>query len=136
MAEQDSDDTAVEITRMSLRGGGWIGYGDDAVYVDREGDDRVKIRNDAVTQIGLRWLEWDVAVMSVLLVGVGAYVVFTRNPLVGVAFAAIGVASAYRTYRQRWELVIHVSDKRKPVAVHPEHPEECKDRLADRIGLA
>jgi hypothetical protein len=135
MAAQDSDESAVEITRMALRGGGWVGYSDDAVYVDREDDDRVKIHNDAITRVGLRWLEWDVAVMSVLLVGVGGFVTLTRNPLVGVAFVVIGVASCYRTYRKRWEVTIRVQDRRKPVAVHPEHPEECQSRLADRVGL-
>jgi hypothetical protein len=136
MTEQDSDDSAVEITRMNLRGGGWIGYGDDAVYVDRGDGDRVKIHNDAVTEIALRWVEWDLAVMSVLLLGVGVFVAVTRNPPVGVAFAAIGAASCYWTYRQRWELVIHITDQRKPVAVHPEHPEKCKDRLVERVGPA
>ncbi|WP_336037923.1 hypothetical protein [Halobacterium yunchengense] len=134
MAAQD-DRSAVEITRMSLRGDGWIGYSEDAVYVDEGGDDRVKIPHDAVEAVTLRTLEWDLAVMSLLLVGVGAYVVVTRNPLVGVAFAAVGAFSAYRTYRHRHELAIRVRNRPKPLTVHPEHPHQCLDALSDRVGL-
>ena len=134
MSEQGHERRDVEITRMPLRTGGWIGYSDDAVFVRRD-DERVKIHNEAIKQVGLRTLEWDIAVMSVLLVGVGGYVVATRNPLVGVAFAAVGVYSFYRTYRQRHELVIHVENEPKPVSVHPEHPGRCQETLANNIGL-
>ena len=134
MSEQGHERRAVEITRMSLRTGGWIGYSDDAVFVQRD-DERVKIHNDAIVKIDLRTLEWDIAVMSVLLVGVGGYVVATRNPLVGVAFAAAGVYSLYRTYSQRKKLVIHVENQRKPVVVHPEHARQCQETLANNIGL-
>jgi hypothetical protein len=134
MTEQGQERRTTEITRMSLRTGGWIGYSDDAVFVQRD-DERVKIHNDAILKIDLRTLEWDVAVMSLVLIAVGAYVVMTRNPLVGLAFAAVWVFSLYRTYSKRRVLVIHVEDKAKPVAVHPEHPRECQDRLADTIGL-
>jgi hypothetical protein len=124
----------VEITRMGLRNGGWVGYSADAIFVDR-GDERVKIHDDAVSRIGLRMLAWDTAVLSLLLVGVGAYVVSTRNPLVGLGFAAVGAYSLYRTYDDRQAVVIHVEDRRKPVAVHPEHPAECHERLAAEAGL-
>ena len=134
MSEQGHESRAVEITRMPLRTGGWIGYSEDAVFVRRD-DERVKIPTDAIKQVGLRTLEWDIAVMSVLLVGVGGYVVATRNPLVGVAFAAIGVYSFYRTYSKRKKLVIHVENERKPVVVHPEHSRKCQERLADHVGL-
>lgn len=134
MTEQDAEHREVEITRMPLRDGGWIGYAEDAVFLDR-GDERVKIRNDAVNGIGRRVLSWDTAVMSVLLVGVGGWVVLTRNPLVGVAFAAVGLFSLYRTYQKRQALVIHIEDRAKPLAVHPEHPAECHERLAAETGL-
>ena len=119
---------------MALRDGGWIGYSEDAVFLQRD-DERVKIHDDAVTGIGRRVLSWDVAVMSVLLVAVGGWVVLTRNPLVGVAFAAVGLFSLYRTYAKRQALVIHVEDRAKPLAVHPEHPAECHERLAAETGL-
>lgn len=125
----------VEITRMGLRDGGWVGYSADAIFVDRGGDERVKIHDDAVTRIGLRMLAWDTAVLSLLLVGVGAYVVATRNPFVGLGFVAVGAYSLYRTYDDRQAVVIHVEDRRKPVAVHPEHPTECHERLAAEAGL-
>lgn len=135
MTEQDAERRGdVEITRMALRDGGWVGYSADAIYVDRD-DQRVKIHNDAVTGIGRRVLAWDTAVLSLLLVGVGGYVVLTRNPLVGVAFAAVGLFSLYRTYQKRQALVIHVEDRAKPLAIHPEHPAECHERLAAEVGL-
>jgi hypothetical protein len=132
--ESDTTDTSVTLQRMSLRGGGWIGYSDDAVFVDRD-DERVKIPRDAVVEVALRTIEWDLAVMSVLLVGVGGFVAWTRNPLVGVAFAAIGLASCYWTYGKRNELRIRVENERKPVTVYPEHPQECHGTLVDSLGL-
>lgn len=122
----------VEITRMNLRGGGWIGYSDDAVYV-MDGEDRVKVANEHVEQLALRTLEFDIAVMSLLLVAVGGWVVMNRNPWVGVGFGALGVFSLYRTYRQRHELVIHVENEPKPISVHPEHPSECHETLVEQI---
>jgi hypothetical protein len=122
----------VDITRMNLRGGGWIGYSDDAVFVV-DGDDRVKVANEHVEQIALRTLEFDIAVMSLLLIGVGGWVALNRNPLVGAGFAALGVFSLYRTYRQRHELVIHVANEAKPLSVHPEHPSECHEALVEQI---
>lgn len=134
MSEQDPERRDVEITRMPLRDGGWIGYSEDALFVDRD-DQRVKIHDDAVTGIGRRVMAWDTAVLSILLAGVGGYVILTRNPLVGVAFAAVGLYSLYRTYQKRQALVIHIEDRAKPLAVHPEHPAECHERLAAETGL-
>jgi len=134
MTEQDAQRRDVDITRMPLRDGGWIGYSEDAVFLDRGGE-RVKIHDDAVTGIGRRVLAWDTAVLSLLLTGVGGYVILTRNPLVGVAFAALGLFSLYRTYQKRQALVIHIEDRAKPLAVHPEHPAECHERLAEETGL-
>jgi hypothetical protein len=122
----------VEITRMDLRGGGWIGYSDDAVFVVDD-DDRVKVSKDAIDGLALRTLEFDIAVMSLLLIAVGAYVALTRNPLVGVGFGAVGLYSAYRTYQQRHELVIDVDNEAKPISVYPAHPSECHSRLVEEV---
>jgi hypothetical protein len=129
-------DSSVTVSRMSLRSGGWIGYNDDAVFIDR-GDDgeRIRIDNDTITQIAIRTLSWDLVVMSLVLVGVGGYVILTRNPLVGLGFVAIGLASLYRTYTKRYALVIYVQNTPSPVAVHPQHPTECHETLADHVGL-
>ncbi|ESP87028.1 hypothetical protein [Candidatus Halobonum tyrrellensis] len=127
-------DGEVAVRRMPLREGGWVGYGDDAVYVVRD-DEPVEVRTDDVVRVSLRTVEWDLAVMSLLLVGVGGYVAATRNPLVGAAFALVGVASLYRTYGHRHQLRIHVEGGAKPLTLHPEHPAECHDTLADLAGL-
>ena len=129
---QESDE--VSLTRMSLRPGGWIGYSEDAVFIDRN-DQRIKIRNQDITQIGLRVLEWDIAVMSLLLVGVGIYVGVTRNIFAGVAFGVVGIGSLYYTYSQRYELVIRVDNRAKPVTLYPTHPKECHSTLVEEVGL-
>ena len=130
----DGDDAGdTTITRMALRRGGWIGYNEEGVYVDRNGGTKIRVRHGNVTQIALRGAEWDLVVMSLVLVGVGVFVGATRNPLVGIGFAAVGVASLYWSYRKRHELVIHVANERKPIAVHPTHPAECHETLAERV---
>lgn len=132
--ESDEDEAAneVEISRMTLRTGGWIGYSEDAVFVDDD-DERIKIRHDAVEGVALRTLEFDIAVMSLLLLAVGGWVIINRNPLVGVGFGAVGLFSLYRTYQQRHELVIDVANEPKPVSVYPEHPSECHETLVTHI---
>lgn len=135
-AVADEDDTGeVTLTRMGLRGGGWIGYTDGAIFVDREGETKIKVDHANVTQISLRTVEWDLAVLSLVLVGVGTYVAATRNPLVGIAFGAVGCWSCYRTYNERYELHVHVEGRHKPLAVHPVEPKECHETLADVVGL-
>lgn len=129
----DADATGTTITRMDLRPGGWIGYNDEGVYIDRDEGDRIKIRHGNVTQVGLKSTDWDIVVMSLLLVGIGAFVGVTRNPLVGVGFAVAGVASLYWSYRKRYKLVIHVENERKPISVYPTHPAECHETLAEHV---
>ncbi|ELZ19959.1 hypothetical protein C475_21714 [Halosimplex carlsbadense 2-9-1] len=126
---------AVDVTRMSLRGDGWIGYTDHAVYIERD-DEKIKIEEEHVEQLALRSLRWDLAVLGALLVGVGGYVAVTRNPLVGVAFAAFGAVTLYRTYGDRYELIIRVQNEPKPVTVHPTYPVECHETLVEHIGPA
>ena len=124
---------AVEITRMSLRTGGWIGYTADALYIERD-NEKIQIGNEHIREIALRSLRWDVAIMSALLIGLGGYVVVIRNPLVGVAFAVIGALSLYRTYTKRYALVLRVENEPKPVVVHPTHPKKCHETLVASVG--
>lgn len=124
---------AVDVTRMSLRNGGWIGYTADALYLER-GDEKIKIHNDHVRKVALRTLRWDLAVMSALLIGVGGYVMLIRNPLVGAGFAVVGFLSLYRTYTARYELLVHVENKPKPVTMYPTHPVECHEKLVESIA--
>lgn len=119
----------VSITKTPLRTGGWLGYGDDAFYV--VDDDRIKLRDEDVTRITLRTVEWDLVVMSLLLVGVGAYVSITGNTLAGIGFSVVGALSLYRTYRTRYALEIHAEGE--SLTVYPAHPKRCHDRLAERL---
>ncbi|MFC4989859.1 MULTISPECIES: hypothetical protein [Saliphagus] len=123
-------DAGTSITKTSLRTGGWLGYDEDALYVAR--DDRIKLRGEDVTRITLRVVEWDLVVMSLLLVGVGGYVSMTGNTLVGIGFAVVGALSLYRTYRKRYELEIRVEGG-KSVTVYPAHPKRCHERLAGHL---
>lgn len=123
------------ITRMGLRSGGWIGYNEEGIYINREDETRIKIKHGNVTQVGLRNADWGVVVMSVLLVGIGAFVGTTRNLLVGIGFAAIGLVSIYWSYRKRYKLVIHVENERTPISVYPTHPTKCHETLAERIRV-
>lgn len=134
MSGQDRATGEVRIRRMALRDEGWIGYSDDAVFVD-EGGERIKIADEAVEQITLRLVEWDLVVLSLVLVAVGGYVASTRNPYVGVGFAVVGLLSLYRTYGNRNELEIRIANRPKPVRVYPEHPTECHETLAGQVGL-
>lgn len=132
MNESATSESETTITRMGLRSGGWIGYDDDTVFVQPAEDQGYKIVRGDIARITLNPVEWDLAVMSLLLVGVGVYVGVTRNSLVGVGFVAVGLWSLYRTYRKRYELVLFVDDE-TPVSVHPTHPKECHRALGELI---
>jgi len=135
MDARAADDAGeVTVTRMGLRNGGWIGYAEDAIFVQRN-DEKIKISHANVTQLSLRTLEWDLAVMSLVLVAVGTFVAVTRNVYIGTVFGAIGVWSLARTYKNRYELIIHVDGRAKPVSVHPVDPGECHERLAEVADL-
>jgi hypothetical protein len=130
----DADrETETTITRMELRSGGWIGYDDEAVFVQPDEEQGYKIARRNIARITLTPVEWDLVVMSVLLVGIGGYVGTTRNVLVGVGFLAVGAWSLYRTYSNRYELVLHVDNESKPVSVHPTHPKECHRTIGELI---
>lgn len=134
MDDHEDDGTGTTITRMSLRKGGWIGYSDDAVFVRRD-DQGIKIRRTDIARITLNPIEWDLVVMSVLLVGIGLFVGTTRNLLVGVGFLAVGCWSLYRTYGNRYELIIRVQNEPKPVSVYPVQPKACHETLGDLIRV-
>ena len=121
------------ITRMGLRRGGWVGYNEAGIYVDRDDGERLKIRHGDVAAIELKTVEWDVVVMSLLLVAIGSYVGATQNPFVGIGFGVVGLASLYWSYRKRYKLVVRVEGERTPVSVYPTHPTECHETLAERV---
>jgi hypothetical protein len=135
MNEARGERADVAVTRIGLRHGGWIGYSDDAIFLDRGDDEGIKIAHDDVERLSLNILEWDLAVMSILLIGVGTFVAVTRNVVAGVAFGAVGAWSCYRTYAKRYELRIDVDGETTPLSVYPEEPGECHERLVDATGL-
>lgn len=132
--DDESGGTERTITRMSLRlDGGWIGYDEDSVFVQRADEQGFSIDRRDIARVTLNPVEWDLVVMSLLLVGIGAYVGNTRNLLVGLGFVAVGLWSLYRTYRKRNQLVIFVDEQPTPVSVYPTHPKECHETLGELV---
>jgi hypothetical protein len=127
-------DAGATVMRMPLRSGGWIGYDEETIYVKRDADDEgVRILRRELARVSLKVVQWDLVVMSVLLVGVGAFVAATRSLPVGAAFAAIGCWSLYRTYGNRYALRIQVRNRPTPVEVHPVEPTECFETLSEFV---
>lgn len=123
------------IAEMPLRSSGWVGYSADAIIINDDDDDYKKIYKENIAEIGLRTLQWDMAVMSILLAGVGGYIILTQNPLIGLCFALVGLGSLYRTYTNRYALIIQSKNHHKPVTIHPTHPKECHEQLAEKVEL-
>ena len=121
------DDTETE--RMALRRGGWVQIRDGTVRIDRD-DETVTIPAEAIRKIKLEVLKWGLAVMSAVTVVFGAYFAAVEHLLGGIGFAAVGVWSLHRTYKQRNTLVIWVDDRPKPIAVYPEQPKACHAAVA------
>jgi len=125
MADTDTD-------RMGLRRGRWVQIEDGTVHIDR-GDEHVAVPGEAIRKIDLEVLKWGLAVMSAVTFAFGAYFSVEVNPFGGVAFAAVGAWSLYRTYRERNTLVIWVDNRAKPVTVYPEEPRACHAAVAKLV---
>ena len=110
---------------------GWAGFDDEALYVEREGE-RVRVAFDHVTELSYRDTDYFVAVLSVVLVGFGVW--FLRESPFSLLFSLAGVASLYRLYRHRGEVVVRVADRPKPLSFHPEGGGEFYDALAAELA--
>lgn len=118
-----------ETDRMALRTGGWIRIEDGTVYIERD-DETVAVQGEAIRKIKLEVFKWGLGVMSAVTVVFGAYFAVAEHPLGGIAFAAVGVWSLRRTYKQRNTLVIWVDGRPEPIAVYPADPEACHAAVA------
>lgn len=103
-----------------LRRGGAVTVVDDALRIDRDGEDTIHIELDNVMEVTQRSVDWFTGILSVILVGIGLYL--TQEHLVGgLVFAAAGAVSVYITYRRRDETNLRVQGRTKPVTVYPEN---------------
>jgi hypothetical protein len=115
-----------------LRTGGTAGLTDDRLLVLDE--ERVSAELDAIEEVTVQTLDRFLVVLSVLLVGFGLY--STRmHVLGGVAFALVGLASCYWTYRNRNEVLVRVRGRANPLKLYPVETEPFRaalERALDR----
>jgi hypothetical protein len=119
-----------------LRRGGRVGLTDERLlFVRDDGDPPTSVELVGVESVELQDFDWYLAVLSVLLVGFGA-VSTTRNPLAGVAFGLVGLASLALTYRKRDRAVVRLHSRAKPVELYPDDASGFYDALDRGLELA
>lgn len=126
-------DEALDLRRqVPLRiADGWTGFDGEALYVERDGE-RVRVAFANVTELSYRDTDYFIAVLSLVLVGFGVW--FLRESPFSLLFSVVGVASLYRLYRHRGEVVVRVADRPKPLTFHPEAGGGFYDALAEAVG--
>lgn len=125
---------------FSLRFGGSLTVSRDELVVNRDGsgtgentDPPLRIEPDDVVEVTLDSIDYFLLVLSLAIVGFGV-LSLERNLLAGLAFAAIGLASGYRTYRRRDALRIRVSGRAKPIVLYPENPAAVAKALETHVA--
>lgn len=96
----------------SLREGGVVGITDDRLVV--VSDPSVSVPLENVREIKIEAFDWFLGVLSVVLVGFGVYSL-RMHVLGGLAFAAAGLASLYRTYRRRGRVIVELHSDATPI---------------------
>jgi len=125
---------------FSLRFGGTLNITPDELVVDRthsnadeETEPPTRIDPDQVVEVTLDSIDYFLLVLSLAIVGFGV-LSLERSVLAGLAFAAIGLASGYRTYRRRDALRIRVTGRAKPVVVYPDDPSAVAAALEAHVA--
>jgi len=119
--------------RMPLRRGEWMKVENGVVQISRGDGDREMVDGEDIRKVKLQMAEWSLAVISLATVVFGAYFAATQHVLGGLGFALVGLWSLYRTYRERYTLVIWIDNESRPVTVYPENPEECHAAVAKLV---
>ncbi len=117
--------------RAELRRGGDVAVTEDRVLV-RSADDLVSVPYENLSEVNYEEFDWFLAIISVALVGLGAYGL-TQNPLLGLFFALAGLWSLYRLYRLRGLVRIHTHSQPKPLELYPEDVDELYGALEPAI---
>jgi hypothetical protein len=115
----------------ALRHGGRVGLTDERLLVVRE--ETTSVEFSAVEAVEMEDFDWFVGLLSVLLLGLGLWGL-TRNPPLGLLFAAAGVASVYVSYRKRSKATVLVHDRPKPLTLYPTAAGEFYDALGRALA--
>lgn len=99
-----------------LRPGGRVGLTDERLLVVRE--ETTSVEFSSVQAVEMEDFDYFVGLLSLLLVGVGLWGL-TRNPPLGLLFAAAGAVSVYVSYRKRSKATVQVHDRAKPLVLYP-----------------
>ena len=110
---------------------GWAGFDGEALYVDRDGE-RVRVAFEHVTELSYRDTDYFVVMLSLVLVGFGVW--FLSESPFSILFSLFGLASLYRLYRHRGEVVVRVADRPKPLTFHPEAGGGFYDALTAEVA--
>jgi len=116
--------------RLPLRRGGWLRVDGGNVHIQRDEGQDLTVAGEDIRKIKLQVFDYTLGVISVAAVAFGAYFAVRERFLVGLGIALVGVWSLYRSYRERYTLVIWIDGRPKPVAVYPENPEQCHAAVA------
>lgn len=130
-ALDDVDAAAAET--FALRRGDAFALTADHIYVVVDDGEPIRIAFEDVVEVEYNAFDWFLAVLSVGLVVFGGYST-TEHVLGGVAFAGIGVASLFLTYRKRGKLSFKVTGRTKPLTVFPEHPDAAYEALRPHLS--
>lgn len=82
-------------------------------------DEVTSIEYDRIEEVTFQSIDWFLVVSSVLLVGFGVYAT-QMNVLGGLVFVLFGLASLYRTYGKRGEMLVQVRGRAKPLRLYPD----------------
>lgn len=110
---------------------GWVGFDDEALYVERDSE-RIRVGFDQLSELSYRDTDYFIAVLSVVLVGFGIW--YVRETPRSLLFSLVGIASLYRLYHRRGEVVVRVADRPRPLTFHPEGGGAFYDALAETMG--
>jgi hypothetical protein len=116
--------------RLPLRRGGWLRVDEANVHIRRDGEEDVSVSGEDIRKIKLQVFDYTLGVISAAAVAFGAYFAVSEQFLVGIGIALVGGWSLYRSYRERYTLVIWVDGRPKPLAVYPEDPQQCHAAVA------
>lgn len=116
---------------FSLRRSGSLHVDDGALSVHR--DEGVTVRGEDIRKVNLQVFRWGLATISAVAVLFGAYFAVVEHPLGGLAFSLVGAWSLWRSYRNRYALVVWVDGRPNPIAVYPEDPKGCHAAVAKLV---
>ena len=101
---------------VALRTGGSVGLTDDRLLVVDEQVTSIEL--DTVVEVTVQSFDWFLGILSVVLVVIG-FLATADSVLGGAAFVLVGLASLYRTYRNRGEVYVQVNRRAKPLKFYP-----------------